>query len=66
MRGGALLPLGPEMNYVGEKPVSVLTLDLYPDNDGAAAAQQYPQGGARRVDAQPRATHPGGAARVLQ
>jgi alpha-glucosidase len=45
VRGGALLPLAPEMNYVGERPVSVLTLDLYPDNDGAAAGEWYEDDG---------------------
>jgi alpha-glucosidase len=45
VRGGALLPMAPEMNYVGEKPVNVLTLDLYPDNDGAAAGEWYEDDG---------------------
>jgi alpha-glucosidase len=45
VRGGAVLPLAPEMNYVGEKPVSVLSLDLYPDNDGAAAGEWYEDDG---------------------
>ena len=30
VRGGAILPVGPEMNYTGEKPFSPLTLEIYP------------------------------------
>lgn len=32
VRGGAILPLGPEMNYTGEKLANPLTLELYPGN----------------------------------
>lgn len=32
VRGGAILPLGPEMSHSAEKPLSPLTLDLYPGN----------------------------------
>ncbi len=30
VRGGAILPLGPEMSHSGEKPCDPLTLELYP------------------------------------
>jgi len=30
VRGGAIIPMGPEMNYVGEKPMDSITLDIYP------------------------------------
>ena len=30
IRQGAIIPMYPDMNYVGEKPADVLTLDLYP------------------------------------
>lgn len=30
IRQGAIIPMYPEMNYIGEKPTDVLTLDLYP------------------------------------
>ena len=31
VRGGAIIPMGPAMNYVGEVPCSPLTLDVYPE-----------------------------------
>ena len=30
VRAGAIIPMAPVMNYVGEKPVDPLTLDIYP------------------------------------
>lgn len=30
VRGGAILPVGPEMQHTGEKPLDPLTLELYP------------------------------------
>lgn len=30
VRAGAIIPMAPLMNYVGEKPVNPLTLDIYP------------------------------------
>lgn len=30
VRAGAIIPMGPEVNYVGEKPADPLTLDIYP------------------------------------
>ena len=31
VRQDSIIPLGPEMNYVGEKPFEPLTLDIYID-----------------------------------
>ncbi|MCU1266936.1 MAG: Alpha-glucosidase [Acidobacteria bacterium] len=45
VRGGAILPLGPEMNYVGEKPIDPLTFAIYPDEKGSAAATLYEDDG---------------------
>lgn len=30
VKGGAIVPMWPQMNYAGEKPVTPITLDLYP------------------------------------
>ena len=45
VRGGAILPLGPEMNYVGEKPASPLNFEIYPDERGEASASVYEDDG---------------------
>jgi alpha-glucosidase len=45
VRGGAVIPLGPEMNYVGEKPVDPVTFVVYPDDKGAATATLYEDDG---------------------
>jgi alpha-glucosidase len=45
VRGGAVLPLGPEMNWVGEKPLSPLTFEIFPDERGQAAASLYEDDG---------------------
>ena len=37
VRAGSILPLGPEMQYVGEKPWDNLELRLYPGADGSFA-----------------------------
>ena len=31
VKGGAIIPMGPAMNYVGEVPCSPITLDVYPE-----------------------------------
>ena len=31
VRGGSIIPMGPEMDYVGQKPTEELTLDIYPE-----------------------------------
>lgn len=45
VRGGAIIPMGPEMNYVGEKPVDPLTFEIYPDAQGEAATTLYEDDG---------------------
>jgi alpha-glucosidase len=45
VRGGAILPLGPEMNYVGEKPANPLQFEIYPDSHGEASASLYEDDG---------------------
>jgi alpha-glucosidase len=45
VRGGAIIPLGPEMNYVGEKPFDPITFAIYPDGRGAASGTLYEDDG---------------------
>ena len=45
VRGGAILPLGPEMNYVAEKPVDPLRFEIYPDGRGEASTSLYEDDG---------------------
>ncbi len=33
VRGGAIIPIGPMMEYVGEKPTDLLILDIYPNGE---------------------------------
>ncbi|MFG2848705.1 TIM-barrel domain-containing protein [Kitasatospora sp. NPDC048296] len=49
VKGGGIVPMWPQMNYTGEKPVSTLTYDLYPagnssfnlyEDDGITRAYQ--------------------------
>jgi alpha-D-xyloside xylohydrolase len=35
VREGAIIPMGPEMQHVDEKPLEPLTLDVYPSGEGA-------------------------------
>jgi alpha-glucosidase len=58
VRGGAIIPTGPEMNHVGEKPVNPITFAVYPDEKGSAettlyeddgTSQSYQQGAFRRT-----------------
>ncbi|HLH20124.1 MAG TPA: TIM-barrel domain-containing protein [Bryobacteraceae bacterium] len=69
VRGGAIVPLAPEMNYVGEKPADPLTFAIYPDAHGRAEtwlyeddglSQAYLEGAIRRTHLSYRAG-PGGA-----
>ena len=46
VRGGAIIPLWPEMNYLGEKPADPLTFIIYPDEEGIAATTLYEDDGA--------------------
>jgi alpha-glucosidase len=45
IRGGSIIPEGPEMNYVGEKPFDPLTFYIHPDNQGRAATTLYEDDG---------------------
>ena len=45
VRGGAILPLGPEMNYVGEKPANPVEFEIYPDAHGEASTSLYEDDG---------------------
>jgi len=46
VRSGAIVPMGPEMNYVGEKKGGPLTFAIYPDAKGHAEASLYEDDGA--------------------
>ena len=35
IKAGAIIPMQPEMQWVGEKPFDVLTLDVYPEGDSS-------------------------------
>ena len=45
VRGGAIIPTWPEMKYVGEKPVDLITFNIYSDENGAASATLYEDDG---------------------
>ena len=45
VRAGAIIPMGPEMNYVGEKPVDPMTFAIYPDESGRASTTLYEDDG---------------------
>jgi alpha-glucosidase len=45
VRGGAIIPTGPNLNYVGEKPFDPLSFNVYPDNDGSASLRLYEDDG---------------------
>jgi len=45
VRGGAIIPMGPEMKYVGDKPVDPITFAIYPDEKGSAWAMLYEDDG---------------------
>jgi alpha-glucosidase len=45
VRGGAILPAGPVMEYVGEKPLDPLTLIVCPDENGKANGLLYEDSG---------------------
>jgi alpha-glucosidase len=45
VRGGAVIPMGPEMNYVGEKATDPLTFEIYPDAQGKAQVTLYEDDG---------------------
>ena len=45
VRGGTILPLGPEMKFVGEKPADPLNFEIYPDARGEASGTLYEDDG---------------------
>jgi alpha-glucosidase len=45
VRAGAIIPMGPEMNYVGEKPADPMTFVIYPDEKGKASTALYEDDG---------------------
>jgi alpha-glucosidase (family GH31 glycosyl hydrolase) len=45
IRGGAIIPEGPEMNYVGEKPFDPVTFYVHPDAQGKASTTVYEDDG---------------------
>ncbi len=45
VRAGAVLPTGPEMDYVGQRPWDPLTLHVYPGAEGAAVSLLYEDDG---------------------
>jgi alpha-glucosidase len=45
VRGGAILPSGPPLNYTGEKPQDPITFNIYPDEAGAASGTLYEDDG---------------------
>ena len=45
VRGGAIIPVGPVLNYTGEKPADPITFNIYPDESGSASAKLYEDDG---------------------
>jgi alpha-glucosidase len=45
VRGGAIIPLGPAMNYVGEKPFNPISFAIFPDENGLASTTLYEDDG---------------------
>lgn len=45
VRGGSVLPMGPEMKYLLERPFDPLTFDVYLDENGQAAGSYYEDDG---------------------
>jgi alpha-glucosidase len=45
VRAGAIIPTGPAMNYVGEKPFDPITFNIYPDEKGSASTTLYEDDG---------------------
>jgi alpha-glucosidase len=45
VRAGAIIPSGPPLNYVGEKPVDPITLNIYPDSSEKASGSLYEDDG---------------------
>ena len=45
IRGGSIIPEGPEMNYVGEKPFDPVSFYIHPDESGHAVGMLYEDDG---------------------
>jgi alpha-glucosidase len=45
VRGGAIVPMGPEMSFVGQRKFDPLTFAVYPDENGAALTSLYEDDG---------------------
>jgi alpha-glucosidase len=45
VRGGAIIPEGPSINYVGEKPSDPIKFNIYPDDAGSASTTLYEDDG---------------------
>ena len=45
VRGGVILPTGPEMSWVGERPTDPLRFEIYPDAEGRASGSVYEDDG---------------------
>jgi alpha-glucosidase len=45
VRAGAIIPMGPAMKYVGEKPLDPITFHVYPDSTGSASTVLYEDDG---------------------
>jgi alpha-glucosidase len=45
IRAGSIIPEGPEMNYVGEKPFDPITFYIHPDEQGRAETVLYEDDG---------------------
>ncbi len=45
VRAGAIIPMWPEMSYIGQKPVDPITFNVYPDENGSAAVTLYEDDG---------------------
>jgi alpha-glucosidase len=45
VRAGAVIPMGPEMNYIGEKPFDPITFMIYADDTGRATTTLYEDDG---------------------
>ena len=45
VRAGAIIPTGPELNYIGQKPVDPITFNIYPDDTGSASVTLYEDDG---------------------
>ena len=45
VRAGAMIPVGPSQNYVGEKASDPIKFSIYPDDAGSASATLYEDDG---------------------